>query len=112
QQSFFGMVYGAKLIANIAFVPFGSFLGPDWDWLSLNAGLGANFSYFSETQSEGGLLVAAVFGQLEFPKVTIRNATMFGSYAFYTEFQVWVLSSVVSGGFIPRLSFGLRANVF
>ncbi len=112
QQSFFGMVYGAKLIANIAFVPFGSFLGPDWDWLSLNAGLGANFSYFSETQSEGGLLVAAVFGQLEFPKVTLRNATMFGSYAFYTEMQVWVLSSVVSGGFIPRLSFGLRANVF
>ncbi|MBN1242516.1 MAG: hypothetical protein JXA15_07415, partial [Spirochaetales bacterium] len=112
EQSFFGTVYGAKLIANIAYVPFGSFLGPDWDWLSLNAGLGANFSYFTETQNEGGLLVAAVFGQLEFPKVTIRDATMFGSYAFYTEFQIWVLSSVVSGGFIPRLSFGLRANVF
>ncbi|MDP3179011.1 MAG: hypothetical protein Q8M76_13975, partial [Spirochaetaceae bacterium] len=112
QQSFYGDVFGAKLIANLGVLPFNSLFGPDWDFLSASIGLGANFTYFTKTQAGSGLLVGAVFGQIEFPKVTLKNVAMFKKYSFYTEAQVWVLSSVVSGGFIPRMSFGIRLGVF
>jgi hypothetical protein len=111
-QSFFGTVFGAKLIANLAYVPFNYLFGPDWEFLSFSFGLGANFTYFSETQSGSGLLVGAVFGQIEFPKIVMRNWGAFRKFSFYTEAQVWVLSSVVDGGFIPKLSFGARIGVF
>jgi hypothetical protein len=110
--SFYGPAFGAKLIANLAYLPFNVLFGPDWDFLSLSLGLGANFTYFSETQAGQGLLVGGVFGQLEFPKFRIASWKAFKTYSFYTEFQVWVLSSVVSGGFIPRMSFGTRIGVF
>ena len=111
-QSFYGDVFGAKLIANIAYLPMNYILGPDWSFLSASFGLGADFTYFTQTQSGGGLLVGAVFGQLEFPTFTMKNWTAFRKYSFYTEYQVWVLSSVVSGGFIQRLSFGVRVGLF
>jgi hypothetical protein len=112
EQSFYGQVFGAKLIANVGVLPFSFVFGPDWDWLSLAFGLGANFTYFTETQAGKGLIVAAVFGQLEFPKLTFRNFSVFKKYSFYTEFQLWVLSSVVAGDFIPKMSFGVRVGVF
>jgi hypothetical protein len=111
-QSFYGDVFGGKIIANVAYLPFGSFLGPDWDFLSASLGIGANFSYFSKTQAGSGLIVGSVFGQLEFPKVTLRNSSVFKKFSLYTEYQMWVLSSVVSGGFIQKLSFGARLGVF
>ena len=33
-QSFYGDVFGAKLIANILYLPFNSLFGPDWSFLS------------------------------------------------------------------------------
>ena len=111
-QSFYGSVFGAKLIANIAYLPMNYLFGPDWSFLSMSLGLGANFTYFTETQSGGGLLVGAVFAQLEFPKFTLKDWTAFKKYSFYTEYQLWVLSSVVSGGFVQRLSFGVRVGLF
>jgi hypothetical protein len=111
-ESFFGDVIGGKLIANVAYIPFGSFLGPDWDFLSAAIGLGANFSYFTKTQSGNGLIVGSVFGQLEFPKITFRNMSVFKKVSLYTEYQLWVLSSVIEGGFIQKLSFGARLGIF
>jgi len=112
QQRFFGSVYAARLIANIGLLPFGALFGPDWDFLSASLGLGADFSYFSESQSGGGLIVSAVFAQIEFPKLTKGDWKAFKSLSFYTEFQVWVVSSDVEGGFVPRLSLGTRLGIF
>ena len=44
---------GAKLLANIATLPFGYLLGPSWDFFSMSLAVGANFSYF--TMSEESL---------------------------------------------------------
>ena len=112
-QSFFGDVFGAKIIANILFLPFDSFLGPDWSFLSTSLGVGAEFSYFSETQIAGtGLTIGAILAQLEFPKITLGNSGVFKKFSLYTEGQLWVFSSVVEGGFIPKLSLGARIGVF
>ena len=111
-QSFFGNVFGAKLIANIFYLPFSSLFGPDWSFLSASFGLGANFTYFTTTQTGNGLLMGSVFGQLEFPKITLNRSGVFKTFSLFTEAQFWVLSSVVSGGFIPKISFGARIGVF
>ena len=111
-QSFYGDVFGGKLVANVAYLPFESLFGADWSFLSASLGLGAGFSYFSETQAGTGLLVGSVFGQLEFPKITLSSMSAFKKISVYSECQLWVLSSVVSGGFVPKLSFGARISVF
>jgi hypothetical protein len=109
---FGGTVYGIKLLASLARLPFGFLLGPDWDFLSAEAMVGANFSYFSESVSGDGLVIAAVVAQLEFPKVTIKEWSFLRTYSFYTEAQFWSVSSDVQSGVIPRLSFGLRFGLF
>jgi hypothetical protein len=111
-QSFYGDVFGGKLIANVAFLPFESLFGADWSFLSASVGLGAGFSYFTQTQAGRGLLVGSIFGQIEFPKITFSSMSVFRTVSFYSECQLWVLSSVVEGGFIPKLSFGARVGVF
>ncbi len=111
-QSFYGDVFGGKLVANVAFLPFESLFGADWSFLSASLGLGAGFSYFSETQAGSGLLVGSVFGQVEFPKISFASRSFMKSVSIYSEVQLWVLSSVVDGGFIPKLSFGARIGMF
>ena len=49
-----GNIFGIKILANLGYVPFSYFFGPDLNWLSANFAIGANFSYFSETQSGKG----------------------------------------------------------
>lgn len=112
EQSFYGDVFGAKLIANLLYLPFNTLLGPDWSFLSASLGIGANFTYYTKTQSGNGLLIGSVFGQFEFPKVTLSGAGAFKKFSLYAEYQLWVLSSVVNGGFIPKASFGARIGVF
>lgn len=112
EQRFYGTVYSGKLLANVASLPFGYFFGPDWAFLSANVALGAKFSYFTETSSGNPLILSAVVGQLEFPKITIDSFGMFSSYSFYTEFQTWFISAEIDGGLEYRLSFGLRTSVF
>jgi hypothetical protein len=117
---FHGSVYSAKLIANILTFPFGFLLGPDWDFLSSAFALGANFSYFSETQQttveeasgEGGTIIGSVICQLEFPKISFRDPILFRSYSFYTEFQAWFVSAEMDGGLKPAVSLGVRTSVF
>jgi hypothetical protein len=45
-----GHILGVKLLANVYTLPFGSFAGPDWEWLSASFALGANFSLFDVGQ--------------------------------------------------------------
>jgi hypothetical protein len=111
-ESFYGDVFGGKLIANVLYLPFDSLFGPNWSFLSTSIGIGANFTYFSQTQAGSGLLIGSIFGQLEFPKVTFDRMSVFKKISFYSEYQLWVLSSVVSGGFIPKVSFGARVGMF
>ncbi len=113
-----GTVLGGKLLANVAVIPFGSFAGPDWQWLSASFALGANFSYFSETQSGKSQMLSAVLMQIEFPRVTIPNQRFFNTFSFYTEGQLWFIptdvqsSNVDIASLVPQIAIGIRANVF
>ncbi len=112
-----GNVMGVKLLANVLYVPFRYYFGPDWEWLSLNLSLGANFSHFSESGSGTDQILSAMLVQLEFPKVTRdRHATRFRTFSMYTEGQFWFIPSDVSSAdiptLVPQISLGLRAYVF
>lgn len=115
-----GFVWGGKLLANIGSIPFERFLGPDWAWLSASVALGANFSYFADTQSENAQALSAILLQLEFPRVTIPNQDLFNTLSFYTEGQLWFIPTDIKsspGGkpipsIVPQIAFGIRANVF
>jgi hypothetical protein len=113
---FNGLVLGAKLLANIASLPFSYFFGPAWDFFSMSLALGANFSFFtmSEDQvafTEDGLFLGSVVAQLEFAKFTLESWRALNTWGLYTEFQLWFISSDVEGGTVPRLSFGLRIGL-
>jgi len=109
---FGGEIVGAKLLANIGYLPASYLFGPDWDWLSASFALGANFSYFSRTASGSGLILGAVVGQLEFPKVTVKKWSFMKKYSLYTEGQAWFVSSDVQGGIEYRMSCGMRFGLF
>jgi hypothetical protein len=120
-QRFGGNILGVKLLANIVNIPFRYYFGPDWQGFSATAALGANFSYFSETAAGRGQFLSAMLGQLEFPRITLdTKRNMFKTFAFYSEFQLWFISSDVQGAnkkreispVLPTFSFGLRASVF
>ncbi len=116
-QRFSGQVVGGKIIANIASVPFSSFLGPDWDFLSATLALGANFSYIHLNDplpgsDERGVVLSAIVGQLEFPRVEISQWDAFNSYSLYTEPEIWFVPSDVEPTIEPRMSFGLRVGLF
>ncbi len=113
---FSGLVIGAKLLANIASVPFGYFFGPSWDFFSMSFALGADFSYFTMSGDSiaftgDGLVLAAVLAQLEFARFELRDWRFFGSYSLYSEIQLWFISSDVEAGLAPRLSFGFRMGL-
>lgn len=113
-----GDVFGAKLLANIYYLPFNYLFGPDFSWLSANFALGANYSYFSETQSGTPQMMSAVLAQLEFPRVSMPKWKAFRTFAFYTEFQLWFIptdvdtSQIEVATVIPHITFGFRTNVF
>jgi hypothetical protein len=114
---FSGLVLGTKLIANVAQIPASFFLGPDYEWLSAAVALGANFSYYTMSEdtiafTDEGLVLAGMLGQLEFPIVRVPEWRMFNTYSFYTEAQLWFISSDVEAGTAFRMGFGLRTNVF
>lgn len=113
-----GNVIGAKLLANVFYLPFAYFAGPDWSWLSANIALGANFSLFTETQSGKAQTLSAVLAQIEFPRVTLPKRKMFRTFSLYTEVQLWFVPTDVSSNevsiksLIPHITGGLRMNVF
>lgn len=115
-----GNVIGGKLLANIGTVPFRYFFGPNWEWLSANLTLGANFSMFTQTQSGSPQMLSAILAQLEFPRVTIPKQKMFRVFAFYTEGQLWFIPTDIESvdpnnpipKIVPQISGGIRINVF
>jgi hypothetical protein len=115
---FYGDVFGLKLLAGVYALNFGSFGGPDWSWLGLSAAIGANFSYFAETQSGSPTILPALLLQLEFPKISIPKMKMFRNVSLYVEPQLWFVSTdaeVETTGVetvMFRITGGLRIYVF
>ena len=120
---FGGHVLGFKLLANVYTLPFGSIAGPDWDWLFASFALGANFSLFDftgqgYTQSGSPTWLSAMVGQIEFPRVTIPKRTYLRTFSFFTEGQLWFVSTDVDASannvmtVIPHVVVGLRMNIF
>ncbi len=118
-QRFSGQVIGGKLLANVASIPFSTFFGPDWEFLSANLALGANFSYIlldnpdqMEASDAPGVVLSAVLAQFEFPRIDIEGWDVFNSYSLYTEPEVWFVPSDVEPAIEARMSFGLRIGLF
>ena len=118
-----GHVLGLKLLANVYQLPFGSFLGPDWDWLSASFALGANFSFFDlakqgYTQSGKPTWMSALLLQIEFPKITIPKRTYLRTFSLFTEGQLWFVPTDVDASknklstVIPHIIVGLRVYIF
>lgn len=113
---FTGLVLGSKLLANLATVPFSYFFGPSWEFFSMSLAVGANFSYFTMSEdriefTNAGLVLGAVVAQLEFAKFSIASWRAFSTWALYSEYQLWFISSDVEGGTVSKLSFGLRIGL-
>ena len=118
-----GQVLGLKLLANIYSLPFASFLGPDWEWLSASFAVGANFSLFDladegYTQSGVPTWMSALLVQIEFPKVTIPNRTFLRTFSMFTEGQLWFVPTDVNAEelgietILPKIILGLRLYIF
>jgi len=113
---FSGLVLGAKLLANVANLPFGYLFGPSWDFFSMSLAVGANFSYFTMSQdtvafTDAGLVLGGMVAQLEFARFQIASWRLLNTYALYTEYQLWFISSDVEAGTASRISFGLRLGL-
>ena len=111
-----GNIFGGKLLANISTIPFSFFFGHDFDWLSASIAVGAQFNYFSKTNSGAGQILSAVLGQLEFPRVHISEIKAFSTFSMYYEYSLWFIPSDVASADIKKLvqqgSIGLRVNIF
>jgi hypothetical protein len=115
-----GNVFGTKLIANVANVPFDYFFGPDWSFFSMTFGVGANFSWFTMEEGEQPLMMSAVLAQWEFAKVDLSYAFPKWKYmktvSLYVEPVLWFAPSDVSGDEVARavfrLTFGARISLF
>ena len=110
-------VLGLKILANITSIPFSFFLGRDWEWLYATFAVGAQFSWFDQTASGKTQTLSALLLQIEFPKVKIKNAKAFSTFAFYTEGSLWfiptdVASTINIQSLIPQIAVGFRTNVF
>ncbi|MBN2535828.1 MAG: hypothetical protein JXB88_23310 [Spirochaetales bacterium] len=114
-----GLVIGMKILANILSLPFDYFFGPDWEFFSIEAALGANFAYYSNTGEEitfGGdnsKILGSFLTQLEF-KFRFKKLSMFSTYSLFTEFAVALIPSDVEGApsLDMRIGFGLRIGIF
>jgi hypothetical protein len=112
-------------LANVAYIPFGFFFGPDWDWFSMTLGLGATFTYFSNQNDIGSifspldgkyLILSGVVLQWEFAKFTIADWTFPKSFAFYLESGLVFIPSEASTTLDEMIRFniggGLRMGLF
>ena len=117
-----GNVFGAKIIAQIAYLPFNYFFGHDFDWLSATVSVGANFSYFSESgasqlyESSSIQVLSAALMQIEFPRVINPNWKYFKTWSLYWEPQIWFIPSDVANAnvqtWVPTFGVGIRTCVF
>lgn len=113
---FTGAVAGVKILANVAELPFSSFLGPDWSFFSMTAGVGANFQYFSMTGNKmtfdgKGIILGALLDQVEFAHFSFPELPVMKSVGFYMENSFWFISSDISAGVESRTSIGVRLSL-
>lgn len=121
---FGGYTVGAKLLANLAYLPFSYWFGPDWDFFSMSFALGASFTYFSQTAdiasmfspTDGKYMVlSGVVGQWEFAKFTF-NWPVFRTIGLYLEGGLIFIPSEASttlDEFIrPNVAIGMRVGLF
>lgn len=112
---FNGDVFGLKLLANVATLPYEYLFGPDFDFLSSSIAIGSAFEFFTMSESpreQSGLVLGALLIQLEIIKVEIESLKFFNAYSLYLENQTWFISSDVEGGLENRVALGLRINIF
>jgi hypothetical protein len=115
-----GHIIGTKLIANVFYLPFDYFLGPDWAFLSTSLGLGANFSWFTMEAGETPLMMSGVLAQWEFIRADfgyfLPKWKYFKTLSLYIEPILWFAPSDVSGKeaarAIFRFSLGARLSLF
>ncbi len=122
---FGGYVLGLKLLANIAYLPFGYYFGPDWDFFSMSFTMGANFTYFSMQKDLANLfnppegryiILSSILGQWEFAKITFKDWVVLKSYALYVEGSLIFIPSEASTSIEelvrPNIAFGVRIGLF
>ena len=106
----------AKLLPNIATLPYGYFFGPDWNFLSSSFAIGADFSMFTMeatgNEEARAIVLGAVVAQIELARVEIAQWDIFGAFSAYIEGQFWFISSDVEGGIKPKIAFGIRSDIF
>ncbi len=112
-------ILGVKLIANIMTLPFSYFFGRDFEWLSANLAVGANFTRFNQTASGQPQILSALLAQVEFPKITLKNMKMFSTFSLYSEISLWFIPTDVASSSTVQIenlkwqfSEGIRVNVF
>lgn len=121
---FGGYTVGAKLLANLAYLPFSYWFGPDWDFFSMSFALGASFTYFSQTSDIASMfspidgkymVLSGVVGQWEFAKFTF-NWPVFRTVGLYLEGGLIFIPSEASTSldeFIrPNVAIGMRVGLF
>jgi hypothetical protein len=114
---FVGFVWGVKLLANIYYLPFDYFFGPDWSFFSMSFAVGANFSHFQmDPPRRQSLFMGAILGQWEFARADLSYFFPKWKYArtiaLYLEPIWWIASSDVEAEAIPRIAIGARINIF
>ncbi len=109
---FTGTVFGAKLLANVLYLPFDYFLGPDWSFFSMSLALGANFSYFTMDSGSEPLVMSSVLVQWEFARFQFAEWKAFRTFSLYAEPNLWFAASDVEAGAIFKLAFGFRVGIF
>ncbi|PKL25143.1 MAG: hypothetical protein CVV47_07620 [Spirochaetae bacterium HGW-Spirochaetae-3] len=121
---FGGYVLGAKLLANLAYLPFSYWFGPDWDFFSMSFAVGASFTYFSMRDSladlfsppDGSYMVlSGVVVQWEFAKFDF-GWNLLKTIGLYIEGGLVFIPSEASTSideFIrPTVAFGARIGLF
>ncbi|GAB1456695.1 hypothetical protein MASR2M48_20030 [Spirochaetota bacterium] len=121
---FGGYVLGARLLANLAYLPFSYWFGPDWDFFSMSFTLGASFTYFSMRDTltdilnppeSRYLILSGIVGQWEFAKFNLGWKVL-KSIGLYIEGGMVFIPSEASTTleeFIrPNVAFGLRIGLF
>jgi len=113
-----GFVAGIKLLANIATIPFDWLLKDrDWAHYKMNFALGANFSYFHMDVREY-VLMGAVLAQVDLANIDFKliypNWNRFHIWALYMQPEFWFASTDAQNvpKVIPRITIGIRVNVF
>ncbi len=121
---FGGYVLGAKLLANLAYLPFSYWFGPDWDFFSMSFAVGASFTYFSMRDSMADLfsppdgkylVLSGVVVQWEFAKFDF-GWKIFKSIGLYAEGGLVFIPSEASTSIEelirPTVAFGARIGLF